>query len=148
MKETEIAYLAGIIDGEGCISICRCNPGKEKHPRKIVRHRLRLSITQKPNDLITWLFEKFPKHGCCHSKNPDGSIHCMAVVWWDNTAGKIIRMVYPYLTCKKAQADIAFEFLEYKENFKTPGSRGLSDDDIKIRDEYKRRLSEEKQRVL
>ena len=50
-KRHDISYLAGIIDGEGCISI--------NHSKKTNEYRLRISITSTDRILLDWVQERY-----------------------------------------------------------------------------------------
>lgn len=50
-KRNDISYLAGIIDGEGCISI--------NHRKKTNEYRLRISITSTDKILLDWVQERY-----------------------------------------------------------------------------------------
>lgn len=103
MKKTDLAYVAGIIDGEGHIGLhCR-------NDRKL-RYRLRVSVSNTNEWLIQWLHFNF--EGYVYEvimKNPKWKKQ-----WkWSlssNMAMEFLKLVYPYLRIKKPQAEIAIEF--------------------------------------
>lgn len=59
MNETELAYLAGFFDGEGCIVISKAKyeqVNKRKPSKFHILYQLRVSITQnEPCDMLTQL---------------------------------------------------------------------------------------------
>ena len=89
MRDTDWAYLAGIVDGEGCITYRRNGKG---------RYYTRVTISQKRTQLLDWIVERF---GGAYSKTTwtCGSRHSE----W------ILTEILPYLVVKKDQAEVALE---------------------------------------
>ena len=98
--DTNIIYLAGIVDGEGCIGIYK-NSGQ---------YMLNLRVTSSDGLLMDWLVNNWggnidiirdrrPTHTDCYC--------------WKIRGGKAIKLlhrIYDYLIIKKEQANIAFKF--------------------------------------
>ncbi len=116
LSSDRIAYLAGIIDGEGCISF----GGRLK--KKYVT--VTLQITNTNRTLIDWL-----------SENLGGSIYERRDIrpnrkqsWLWSCAGRrateIIRTVSPYLIVKKEQAEVVLSLPRIRE-FKRDSSGRL-----------------------
>jgi len=99
MKKTDLAYVAGIIDGEGSINLC-------KHMNNIVLH---VSVSNTNEWLLQWL-----KFGFGGSFYPADATDLRNQCWQWALSGKkaveFLRLVYPYLQLKKPQADLAFKF--------------------------------------
>lgn len=109
MEEAERGYLAGIIDGEGCITISRQAGGSGG--RVNTSHRLYLKIT-----MGHW--ETLAK--CQRIAGGVGSMHLQRGGQWNDAwswvvatqqAGAIIREVRDLLVTKAEEADVALEFL-------------------------------------
>ena len=112
LSETEAAYIAGIIDGEGTLTI------RKKKPAAKVSHRLpsysvTFSVSNTATLLIHWLQNK------C-----GGSVHhyenrcknCRPYARWDlhtRQATELLHQVTPYLLIKHEQACLAMEFLDH-----------------------------------
>ena len=115
--KTTIQYLAGLFDGEGCISIIAAKVGAKNFRAKSIAYELKLHIRMTDprtikafrdffsNDIGGWTVrQEYKKNnhrptfcfGCSHSK-----------------AEKIIKQLLPYLICKKEQAELAIEFQQY-----------------------------------
>lgn len=102
--ETERAYIAGIVDGEGSITInitrCRWSP--------------LISVINTYEELIDWLVP------CFHTnklplKSPKGNRKRYVInVWktWDVIA--ILEQIMPYLIVKKRSAELVLEFCKLK----------------------------------
>lgn len=118
------SYFAGIIDGEGNISITCYNYSK---PRKYKRHRLLLAVTNTDKKLIVWIKRNFGgSYYSYWNKYPKSKeIHRWECC--DKQAENIINDIFPYLIIKKNQAKLAIKFRE------TIGINGKCIDDKIIR---------------
>lgn len=112
-----IAYLAGIIDGEGCISI-----RKWQQRNKYWIYSLTLDVGNTNRILTDWLSDNFGGTVILfHSKNPrHNDRYCWRLS--QGKAGIIIKKVLPYLLIKKEQAVLA---LEYRKTFLKGNTAGL-----------------------
>lgn len=99
MNDTEWAYLAGIIDGEGCIRLANCGYAK--------RRVIDLRIYNTDVRLIEWLRDNLGGYAYAHNKKAHV---CWQVHWSSKRAKVIIEHVLPYLIVKKEQAEIALSF--------------------------------------
>jgi len=102
MKKTDLAYIAGIIDGEGCIHIQQ-RSGKNGY-------QLLLNVPSTDEWLPAWLNFAFGgsvffRKSCLPNRQD---------VWvWQtssNQAKACLEAIYPYLRLKQPQAKIAIEF--------------------------------------
>lgn len=104
MTDTEAAYLAGIVDGEGCIGI-----GRRK---KYITVTLQISNTDLA--LLGWVKDKCGGN-IYPVKNSRIDNRKQAYVW--SRAGRIARdiivLIRPYLIVKAAQADIVLGIKRY-----------------------------------
>jgi len=101
MTETDLAYLAGIIDGEGCISVSE-NP---RNGRKY--YRLILDVTNTNDILMQWLEDTFGgivRTNYARAENRS-NLHGWTVS--GKQCQELLAMVLPYLIIKKAQAELA-----------------------------------------
>lgn len=103
---TEIAWTAGIIDGEGCIGIYS---DRSKGPDS---HRLYLTVANTEERMLVRL--KTLWGGDYRLQKRRTSAHHRCVWAWrmhDRAAGRFLEVVLPYLVVKKEQAEIALEFV-------------------------------------
>jgi len=131
MKRTDLAYVAGIIDGEGCIDISVRNRPGHKYPDMTLR------VTVVSTDL--WLCEmlRFGFGGNARQRVPERG-HRLPQWDWRIERGKardFLKLILPFLHLKKPQAELAITFQEAKGR----STRGLSE---------KERAVEEAQRIL
>lgn len=102
--ETEVAYFAGLLDGEGYISVAK----RGRHFAPIV------NITNTNLDLLYWVQDRFGGeiYPVSDGRNFPNAKDCYRIMW--NGHGEIatvIAAVMPYLVAKKAQAHLIAEFL-------------------------------------
>ena len=109
MTETECAYLAGIIEGEGCIRIDHVAPaaGKPKSGWRPVVH-----VTQKGRMLIDGLNLIFPGQIITsHSQKHKGQYR---IAWSWGKAYEVLEKILPYMKGpKKQQAEIVLRFHDH-----------------------------------
>ena len=119
----KLAYVAGLIDGEGCIHIGRHLP---KGIRKNIRHTLVVHISNTDARLMAWL--KSELGGSVHlvkqrraSVASDGRViqPMLQMMNWfagGRNAQMVLEAVLPYLIIKRDQAEIAIEFRKLFSN--------------------------------
>lgn len=107
MIDTEIAWLAGIFDGEGCITISRQKPGKDG--RKNWSYRLYLKVTMGHELTINRIFALTGIGTVTIQKSKH---HNQAWTWWaaSREALNVLDQLRPYLVTKALEADLAFEW--------------------------------------
>ena len=104
MKQSNVsryAYLAGIVDGEGCISALE----DKRFSGQCFVH---LSITQKDGRLIDWLYGTFG--GNIFENTTSGFSAGSSCYRWDlysEKATKLLKKLLPFLRMKKRQAELA-----------------------------------------
>ena len=112
MKE-KLAYLAGVIDSDGCIHIERCKDNRiNRKPRFQYKVRLQIGVTSMAT--INWIVENFPldKEVQFYTVKPTKKYRKPIYLWQLNTKNtlSILKKVLPYLVLKKPRAKIALEF--------------------------------------
>lgn len=117
MKAVDLAYMAGIVDGEGCIAI-------ERYVSKghgYYRAKLRVANTNK--ELLEFL--KLYFGGTISNFGKRSPNQKPAYMWAipGETAIKCIKALLPYLFLKRPQAQLAIKFQSKKRGkgyYKTP----------------------------
>ena len=99
MKNTDLAYVAGIIDGEGCIYIEHGKKGKS----------IQLSVSVGSSDRWLCEFLKFSFGGCLYEMKSK-TLPCWKWEIRTRQAGQFLEDISPYLRLKKPQAEIAIKF--------------------------------------
>lgn len=131
VTETEWAWLAGIIDGEGTIGIKKAKAGYNR--RKSPEYDIAMSIrmTHLPTiELVSRLIgavvkSKAPKNVICHSISYGVTIS-------SSRLGLVLEKVLPYMVTKKDQALLA---LEYNQQCRQPtGSTSVTPEMAELRE--------------
>ena len=129
MKKTDLAYIAGIIDGEGCIGLRR--ETLRRKDKKYATVRLYVSVSNTNEWLLQWL--RFSFRGSlapCPRKNHQRLAWEWCIVF--KQARAFLEAIYPYLRIKKPQAEIALRFQKAKKyggrgHYKTDGERAVEE---------------------
>jgi hypothetical protein len=131
LTEPQVAYLAGLIDGEGTICMSKCNhaTGDRK-----VRYRVRLTVVATTSlEMLDWLVSEI---GAIPTKvgTPKSPKHRQGwrVSLAEKQAEQLLERAMPYLVIKKRQAGL---YLRYRSLQKACGNPAL-------------RLSKEKMKAM
>lgn len=110
LTENEKSYLAGFVDGDGCITVTKkkCKDGTITG----ISFRLNVIISNTNKDVLDWICDltglgsiyKYSKQ-----KNPNQA-DAWKLVLWSNQAAQLINAILPYLKIKKERAILALEF--------------------------------------
>jgi len=106
MKRTDLAYVAGIVDGEGCIDIThRTRPG-HNFPDFVLR------VNVVSTDLWLCQMLKMGFGGRVGIKS-EGTAHRMPCWYWvveRKHAADFLKLIIPYMHLKKPQAELGIKF--------------------------------------
>lgn len=144
-KEEKIAYGAGIIDGEGCILICKL---RSKNTQTLCYHELRVAVGMTNCEVILWLKENFGGHINVWNKKTKGVRK--PVSRWTIVgihARDFLNLLLPYLIVKKQEALVAIEFQNVRQVGKGGNGNFLSLEEFNKREKYKQKLEELKRVV-
>jgi len=131
MKKTDLAYTAGIIDGEGWISI------KNRQIKNGNRNYcVKVGVGSTTEWLIKWL--QFNYGGSVCIINPGGN-RKLKWVWDLSTKQAVIFLeaILPYLRIKRPQAELAIKFQRRRKyrgnpNWKNLGKRSMTNEEIEL----------------
>lgn len=110
LSDTERAYIAGILDGEGSISISRKTDPTMKSGHG---YRLSIEIANTDENLMSWLQSVTGLgHVRKHARTCDR--HKQAYRWnlWSLEAYQLLATIYQFLIVKRTRAFIAMRFVE------------------------------------
>jgi hypothetical protein len=123
LTPTQCAYIAGIIDGEGTITVSRKSDHKGMKRGYCFRPYVSVSNTNKL--LLVWLQQttglgRLYKYASCKPRCKQ------AWQWqlWSNQAGQLLTAVLPHLLVKSGQAELLLGFIKVKRD--GVGRAGLS----------------------
>lgn len=135
MNDVQFAYLAGIIDGEGCITITKqtnAKAGKRGFCYRPVVH-----VANTHSQVLITLQEMT---GLGQARKFDDARPNRKERWqwmiWSQQAAQIVRGVLPHLIIKRRQAMVFLAFVDYSKSCRSPGTKGLSDEQIQRQHEY------------
>ena len=115
MEKTDIAYLAGIIDADGCIGI-------QKYSNCNV-YRVILTVVQRDMPIIEYLYSIFGGSANIVKGSVANKRFYFRWVVTDKKAMEVLEQCKPYLKLKKAQAILATKLFTMKvEHHKKNGS--------------------------
>jgi hypothetical protein len=111
LKKVELAYVAGIIDGEGSICVFE-HYHKNSNGNRYQRMVLRLQVANTDIGLITWLVDLFG--GVVAEKmRPQIAIGIWKPAYeWQSgyqNGARVLELVLPYLRVKRRQAELYLE---------------------------------------
>lgn len=120
-----LAWAAGFVDGEGCISICK---QRYQDPRRKLTYRLCLSITQNNLEVLEHLRDGLGITDCIYKvkRKPQHNRQVYALNFNGKCALAVIIALYPYLIRKQPEAQTAIDFWRHGQCGKHPGPRGWS----------------------
>jgi len=111
LQKIDLAYTAGIIDGEGCISIC-----KHSSPTSRYRYRydLRVDVGMCEELIPMWLYMHFGGNLRNHKGRKPS--HRPVYHWQiaSKQAQHFLELILPYLKTKRPQAELAITFQKGK----------------------------------
>lgn len=110
------AYLAGFIDGEGCICIYAGGTPKRINPNKYSRIELAVYLYNTHKDTMLWVQEVFGGRMKGRHFNHPVWQPSYIIKWSSNQARDILEMVVSYMHTKKAQAELAIKFQKNRKN--------------------------------
>lgn len=101
--DTDYAYIAGVIDSDGCIQACKLTSGSG-------HYRAELHVIQKNIAIIDFLYSRF--EGSVNVVNRQHKSGLKNYIRWMITGTRmanILKNCLPYLVLKKEQAKLAIE---------------------------------------
>lgn len=121
MKTEELAYMAGMFDGEGCIHIARVHTKKRNLTYQLVCKISMYSLSTL--ETFKASFGGSIRREVIHEKsNKYGLLHSWAI--WGNSSISFLNQLMPYLHIKKAEANLAIEFQSKKAIGASKGAWG------------------------
>ena len=132
-----MAYVAGLLDGEGSIVI-----GVGKTRKGSPQYWLQVGITNTDRPLIDWLHQNLGGHISDNSHSPSRRRMRPCWVWrvMSNEAAAFLLRVTPHLRVKRQQAEIAVAFQKHMRTAKRLGPKSLSPEEIAVREAFRTRL--------
>lgn len=109
-KTWQLGYAAGLIDGEGCITIGRHH--KTIRGNNFIEYRLEVIVNQTDGGAIDFMYGTFG--GYIHKRNSKPNPNYRPFLYrWEirgEKAMKFLKRIIPFLKIKKQQAELAIQF--------------------------------------
>jgi hypothetical protein len=130
-SQTVLAYFAGILDGEGNVSIERVAPNAKQRTHN-PRHQARVTVVNTSPELIEWLVAHFG--GTVQARKIDPLKHKQTWAWRlaEIPVLALLKLTLPYLVIKRRQAELVIEFVEGRVNFR--GYKMITPEELARRD--------------
>lgn len=142
IKETDLAWLAGLADGESCV---RLEHRKERREKKgSDNYRLVFEINMVHKDTILRIIDIL-KVGTIIKKKSRRSKDRVSWVWRISctNAKNVLNLLYPYVVTKKKEFEIALRFIDLLRTDKKDNTR-LTQEDLDLRESLYKELQEAK----
>jgi hypothetical protein len=138
VNETDLAWAAGFIDGEGCISVIKRKTGQSKAGRRYEYHQLNINVPQIDKAPLDKLQKMFG--GMVRANKAIGNRR-PSFVWTIHSriAYNTLIQLIPYLIVKQREAELALQF-QYTQL--PVGVKGLNDWMLAERDSFSEALKE------
>ncbi len=143
MNASTRGYLAGMIDGEGSISIVRARRDQSKRPtRSTVYHELTIHVFNNDCRIMLWLLDNVG--GIVNRREPRKIQHAPSYTWTvtNKVACELLKSIFSLLVSKIQQARLAIEFFESKQTRKTFDRGCLTSEELSKRDNFFERIKE------
>ncbi len=131
LSDMELSYIAGLFDGEGCISICKSKARNH--------YTLRAQVSMANEFIPTWLHSCFEGSVSLRPRIGENWKDMWAWIVCAKKAVVFIKAVIPYLILKKPQAEIALQFQEsiseWGRNQFTLRNK-LTEEELSVRESY------------
>lgn len=134
--EVELAYIAGIIDGEGNIQIVKIKPGK-KYGSINYTYELKVSVSNTDWRLVDWLRNKVG--GFISTCKSEGKKNAYKIGFSISIVDRLLPLVYNYMIIKKEQVDVAFEFRKTFDT-KHPRRKSTNSEVLSVRESLYRKM--------
>jgi len=136
LSDIDAAYIAGFVDGEGCLSLCRVNAND---PNRTTNYVIRLRVSNTFPGIIDWIALKVG-FGSVRSTKKYKDHYKQPYEWYltGRRATVLLKQLYPYLKVKKLQAEVLFE---YAETLMPPGQAKIPHNVIDARKTLKAKIT-------
>jgi hypothetical protein len=147
VKDVELAYIAGMLDGEGTISINRHKRTDIKLNTPSLRYKLFINVVNTNEDVIRFIHKIFGV-GNVQFRDRSKEFHRQNQFKWQvdgDKAKDVLKSLLPYMIIKKEETEIAIEFQELLNKQENFGHRGychnpLTKEELELREKLRVKL--------
>lgn len=108
----DLKYLAGFIDGEGCITIDKLVRKNKTDNKKCFK--LSMSVTNTYIKIIEEIHKQFGGY-LIKLQAPKGCKTYKKIIWEQSHAVKMVQKLLPYLKIKRKQAKLLIAYWNYRQ---------------------------------
>lgn len=140
-SETELAYIAGIIDGEGYLGMSKNRTKKQR--QKSPKYQTEICVVNTNYALIEWLQIRIG--GLINTRKKYDEAWKVAYRWriQESNHSEFLQAIYPYLVIKRQQAQLIIEYWIKKVKQYREGRRWeMSNDELNMRESYFQKLKD------
>lgn len=133
----DLAYLAGIVDGEGCFHACKLK-NKPGDGYKNGHYRCVLKVSNTDVRLFKWLQVTFKGTCCAAFKETRDHLFKRDIYEWTVTGHRLLdisKQILPYLIIKKRHCELIIKFRETFPVNLGRGNREISPEEQTLREE-------------
>ena len=134
LTKTKAAYIAGLIDGEGCISVSKTVTNTAaKGCKRGASYRSFVSVAMTNIKVLEWLQKSVAAGKIRNVNTSEAKNHKEAWAWilWSIQASDLLKQILPYMIVKKCHAQ---NLIRFQARMRQPGSKGLSDKEWEFRE--------------
>lgn len=120
IKVKDLAYAAGIVDGEGSIMLSYIHTSGKNTFIPVI------AVVNTNLKLLKWLQSMFG--GNVNNQRKDNPNHKDSYLWSHRykSCVEILKSIYPYLKLKRKQAEVIFKVVKVKKKYRVQGIYGTS----------------------
>jgi hypothetical protein len=134
VKETDLAYLAGILDGEGVITIERVRPAPHVKNGNY-RYFAKVEVQMSDREPIEHLAALFDRNIMIKKPSANMTKPAYRLSWQSKIAANLLLQVSPYLVLKRPQALVLMEF-QAAMTAEGPGGRRKTPEQLAMRERH------------
>lgn len=128
VNDTDLAYIAGYFDGEGCVSVWKRRPA---YTCISPRHILNIQISSTDKSGLDWINSRFKgKMLYAHNRTKSNSADSWKWLVSAKRAADILRLILPYLKLKRREAELAIQLQDDMQRHlhepRNHGRRGIA----------------------
>jgi hypothetical protein len=140
VSETDLAYCAGLFDGEGCIHIGKAT-AQCKRGRVSPYYGLVASLLMTRYEAIQKFEEIFGGTAKPRNRKPPAKNVWERKIYGENVQD-MAKVLLPYLRIKREQALLAIQFREHMAPFRWIGPIQLSVNELQLREGFRQQMKE------
>lgn len=133
-----LAYLAGIMDGEGTFAITKVKPKGYTN----LRYSARITLGMVEEEIIQLFIDRYGGKARVERVHGRKPVYRWARVGDSENTVRVIEELLPYLRAKKKRAEIVLEYIRTKKTTGFQRSQGVPADELRKREDFYQKVKE------